>query len=120
MKNQESEGPIPLEWRSVFIDIVNSLVCGEYQSLNRINAVRPVSDGIKDQIRNYIEAYGEQLIPLPEETWQSSVCIYMGEHWDVLIDLWTMSEGRSDMVLSAKVFENDSEYEVDIGMVYVP
>ena len=57
---------------------------------------------------------------LPEETWDSSVCIWMGVRWDALIDLWTSSEGRSDLVLSLRVSEDGSGFKFDVYMVYVP
>ncbi|WP_394203820.1 DUF7668 domain-containing protein [Marinagarivorans algicola] len=68
----------------------------------------------------YIEEYGEELISLPNETWESSICIWMGNHWDVLIDLWTKGEGRSDLVLSAKVAESKNGFYIEVGMIYVP
>jgi len=41
------------------------------------------------QIQEYIEDYGEQLVPLPEETWETSIYLWQGNYWDVIIDLWT-------------------------------
>ena len=64
--------------------------------------------------------YGEELVKLPEESWDTSICIWMGDRWDVLIDLWTATEGRSDLVLSAGVSEKDEGQIVNIEMVYVP
>jgi hypothetical protein len=43
-----------------------------------------------------------------------------GTHWDVIVDLWTESEGRSDMILSARVTELDDEHRISIYLVYVP
>ncbi|HFQ4970525.1 TPA: hypothetical protein ACGUUK_004309, partial [Vibrio vulnificus] len=60
------------------------------------------------------------LVALPEQTWDSSVCMWMETHWDVLIDLWTETEGLSDLVLQAKVFESKDGYKYQIEMVYVP
>jgi hypothetical protein len=55
-----------------------------------------------------------------ETTWQSSICVWMGNQWDVLTYLWTKTEGQSDLVLSAKVREFNGKYIVDVYMVYVP
>jgi hypothetical protein len=44
----------------------------------------------------------------------------MGTRWDVLIDLWTVESGRSDLVLDARVFEVPSGYRYEIHLVYVP
>ncbi len=72
------------------------------------------------QIRTYIEEYGAKLVPLPQASWTTSVCIWMGDYWDALIDLWTEEEGRSDLVLRVHVSEVGSEPLVTIYMVYVP
>jgi hypothetical protein len=73
-----------------------------------------------EQIENYIKNYGAELIELPEETWDSSVCSWAGTRWDALIDLWSSSEGRSDLVLSLHVSEKDNSFEFSVYMVYVP
>lgn len=72
------------------------------------------------QIEKYIMDCGARLIRLPDETWSSSVCIRMDGHWEVLLDLWAEDEGRSDLVLHAKVFEAGDGHLFEIYMVYVP
>lgn len=72
------------------------------------------------QIRKYIQEYGTKLVSLPQESWATSVCIWMGDHWDALIDLWTEEEGSSDLVLQVHVSEVDSEFLFTVYMVYVP
>jgi len=81
--------------------------------------VNPVSKNTAEQIKEYIEDYGEELIELPEETWETSVYIYHGNYWNALIDLWTKEEGLSDLVLKAEVRE-EKEYVIEINLVYVP
>ena len=71
-------------------------------------------------MRSYVKDYGETLIDLPEETWKSSVCIWMGSRWDAIVDLWTLREGRSDLVLQTFVREAEVGFLFDIHMVYVP
>jgi hypothetical protein len=44
----------------------------------------------------------------------------MGEHWDVLIDLYTLREGASDLVLFARGREIDGNYLFEIDSVHVP
>ena len=44
----------------------------------------------------------------------------MCNYWDRLIDLWTVGEGCSDLILRARVTDWESNYIFDIGMVYVP
>ena len=85
-----------------------------------VPGVSPVPLETAEHIEKYIQNYGEELVELPEETWDSSVCIWMGDRWDALVDLWTSSEGRSDLVLSLRVSEAGSGFHFDVYMVYVP
>lgn len=120
VKDEENERPIPSAWRPVFRDIVNAFVQNDYHLKSEIPNVAPISDDAASQIQDYIQEYGETLIALPDETWDSSVCIWMGSQWDALIDLRTLREGRSDLVLNARVSESDGEFVFHINMVYVP
>ncbi len=119
-KDEENERPIPTVWRPTFSKIVDAFVKRDYSLSDGVTGVSSVSNETANHIEEYIQEYGEELIQLPDETWESSMCIWMGSHWDVLIDLWTVNEGRSDLVLGAQVKEKDNRYTIDIGMVYVP
>lgn len=120
VKDEENEFLVSTVWRPIFEEIVKSFVKGDYHISAGIPGVSPISDETAAQIKAYVQDYGETLIELPEETWESSVCIWMGSQWDVLIDLWAASEGRSDLVLSAQVFESERGYTFNVYMVYVP
>lgn len=120
VKYEEKELPIPSSWRPVFKNIVKAFVAHDYHLSYGVQGVQPISDETADQIKNYISDYGEELVELPSETWESSAYIWMGKHWDVLIDLWTAGEGRSDLVLSAQVSESSNSYSFQVYMVYVP
>jgi hypothetical protein len=120
VKDESRERPIPSSWRPVFRNIVDAFVQRDYELRAGVQGVAPVSAETAAHIKNYIESYGETLVGLPEETWNSSVCIWQGDRWDALVDLWTLAEGRSDLVLSARVFEADSGFKFHIYMVYVP
>jgi len=119
-KDEENEGPIPTIWRPIFEDIVKAFVKKDYRLTEGVFGVSPVSEDTATQIKEYIEDYGEELVYLPEMTWDTSVYIWRDTHWDVLVDLWTAAEGRSDLVLSAEVSEVGHEYSVRIALVYVP
>jgi hypothetical protein len=114
------EQPVPSDWRLTFVAVVDAFVRHDYALVGGVPRVQPVSLDTATQIRRYIEDYGTTLVPLPSQTWDSSVCIWTGSYWDVLIDIWTEEEGRSDLVLSARVSEADSDFSVEIHMVYVP
>ncbi|CAL2083991.1 conserved protein of unknown function [Tenacibaculum sp. 190524A05c] len=119
-KNEEEELPIPHIWRPIFKEIVKAFVKGDYNLISEIKNVNPISNETAKQIRDYIEDYGEELVELPNETWNSSVYICYGDYWNVLIDLYTKEEGLSDLVLNAEVSKNNNNYLVDIQLVYVP
>ena len=119
-KNEEEELPIPHVWRPIFRNIVSAFVNKDYKLTFGINNVNPVSEGKAEQIKEYIENYGEELIDLPDETWNTSVYICYGDYWNVLIDLFTKNECLSYLVLNAEVIEKDNNYFVDINLVYVP
>ena len=120
VKDEHNQLPIPTIWRPIFITIVDAFIKQDYllDTLPFCPAI--ISEDSATQIKDYIENYGESLIHLAEETWNSSVCLWLGDKWDVLIDLWTEGEGHSDLVLKATVVENDDSYLVIIVMVYVP
>jgi hypothetical protein len=119
-KNEEDELPVPLEWRTTFCEMVKSLVAGDYSFCNPIPMVLAVPKSTSEHIESYISDYGEELVLLPEETWDSSIYIWQDGYWDVLVDLWTKAEGRSDLVLKARVIESNNSFEFSIEMVYVP
>jgi hypothetical protein len=120
LRDDSIEQPIPTVWRPVFRDIVEAFVAGDYQLKVGVLGVKNVSEETAAQIRNYIQDYGATLVALPEETWESSICIWSGTRWDVLVDLWTQEEGPSDLVLSAQVTEVSPGFVFNIYMVYVP
>lgn len=119
-QNEEEELPIPHEWRKTFQAIVKAFVKYDYELSAGIKNVKSISGNTAKQIKEYIDDYGEQLIELPNETWDTSVYICYGDYWNVLIDLFTEDEGHSDLVLKAEVREVKGEYIVEVQLVYVP
>lgn len=120
VKDEDGAHPIANAWKPALREIIKAFVEGDYELTRGIPSVAPVSKATADQIRMYIADYGETLAELPDETWGSSVSQWMGTHWDVLVDLWTVESGESDMVLSARVFEVDESFRIEIDSVHVP
>jgi hypothetical protein len=120
VKAEDAEHPIASAWRPTFRAIVSAFVRGDYRLERSIASVEPVSESTAKQISDYIADYDETLTELPDESWDTSVAQWMGSHWDVLVDLWTLGEGRSDLVLGARVYETETGYRYKIGIVYVP
>jgi hypothetical protein len=120
LKDESEQQSIPTAWRPVFREVVSALVKHDYRLESGVPGVEPVSEDAAARIQNYIKKYGATLIPLSEETWNSSICMWYGDYWDVLVDLWTQEEGRSDLVLSARVREHKLGFAFQIQLVYVP
>lgn len=120
LKDESRERPVPTQWRPYFSKIVDAFVAKDYGISEPIPGVSPVPEEIASQIAEYVEDYGEVLTSLTEDTWHSSVTIWMGAYWETLIDLRTESEGRSDLVLHARVTEVRGEPLIEVGLVYVP
>jgi len=120
IKDPESEHPIPTVWRPTICRVVYAFVRRDYQLNAGVPGVVPVSAKTAEQIRSYIQDYGAELVDLPEETWESSVCMWQDNQWNALIDLWSLSEGRSDLVLNLQVSDVQGGFEFTIYMVYVP
>jgi hypothetical protein len=119
LKN-EAEGPIPTAWRETLSAIVEAFVAGDYGLKKGVANVVPVSAETASRIRENLQDYGATLIALPDATWGSSVCIWYGDHWDALVDLWTQEEGQSDLVLHVRVSEANPGFLIQIHLVYVP
>jgi hypothetical protein len=119
IKDENKERPVPSEWRPTFFRIVEAFKAGDFKLENEIPNVQPLSDGEAQRIEGNIRAYGSELICLPEESWDTSVYIWMGEYWEVLVDLF-VSESLSDLVLFTRVYERGLVYEFDVESVHVP
>jgi hypothetical protein len=120
LKDEQSERQIPSAWRSAIEQVVRAFAQHDYGLSAGVSGVAPVSAETATQVRKYIQDYGATLVELSEETWRTSVCIWMGNHWDALIDLWTLDERRSDLVLHLNVYEADGNILIHVYMVYVP
>lgn len=120
LKDEDSAHPVACAWRPTLREIVKSLSRGDYNLTARSQSVAPILAGTADQIKKYIADYGETLIELPDEAWETSVAQWMGTYWDVLVDLWTAESGESDMALSVRVFEVDGAFRFEIVSVHVP
>jgi hypothetical protein len=112
--------PVPSAWRPVLREIVEAIRRGDAALAAQIPSVRAVDPDTAAQIRDYVADYGEALVPLPEEAWDTSVALWLGGHWQVLVDLWTEPLSRSDLVLHVTVVAEDGQYGFEVGPVYVP
>lgn len=119
-KDEAAERPIPTAWRPALRSIVAAFMAADFRLEAGVDGVEPVDAETAAQVRDYLRDYGAVLVPLPDETWKTSVCLWSGSHWDALVDLWTQAEGRSDLVLHVRVFEKTAGVGIAVHLVYVP
>lgn len=119
IKDKDAAHPIPRAWRSTLAEVVKALARGDF-TLRGIPNVSSISARTAGRIQSYLKEFGQTLVELPEDAWSSSVAQWMETHWDILVDLWTVEGGRSDLVLFARVFEIDGEFRFEIDSVHVP
>jgi hypothetical protein len=112
--------PVPSLWRKTIHDIVEAFREQDFVLARSVPNVNPVSQREATRFAEYIEDYGDELDELPEATWETSICERVADFWDVWVDLYTVNEGHSDMVLALRVREDGSGYVFDVYSVYVP
>ena len=122
LKDDAQERPIPDAWRSTLAAIADSIPTVDGSPIGAgLPRVEPISEDLSSVCREAITRYGEvTLVPLPEDTWDTSVYLWQGDRWSCLIDLWTRQEGRSDLVLDVDVFEEGEDYRFTVNLIYVP
>jgi len=118
-KDSQAQHPIAMSWRSTLSEVVARIAAQDY-FIQGIASVDSVPAGTAAQIRDNVAGYGETVVKLPEESWATSVAQWMGDSWEVLVDLWTEESGRSDLVLSVRVFETEVGFRFQVSGVYVP
>lgn len=120
VRDPDAAHPIAGAWRPMLHEVVRCFVEGDYRLAQGVPGVEPVSPATAEQVRDYLADYGATLVELPDDTWQTSAAQWMETHWEILVDLWTSEEGRSDLVLEGKVVETSTGPRLTVHMVYVP
>lgn len=117
-KDDEREYPVPSAWRPKLREIVAALHEHNYALEGVADVALP--DGTAELIAEIIQDYGCTITDLPDESWETSVCSWQVTNWDVLVDLFTVEEGRSDLVLQVNVGEQADRFVFKVSLVYVP
>lgn len=120
VEDAENEVPVPTEWRGTLKAIADAFADGDFRLDSSIQDVLGISDSDAFYHQRAVVNYGATLVYLPAESWQSSVCQWMIDYWDVMVDLYTAEEGRSDLVLRVRVYAEDEGYRFEVHMLYVP
>ena len=119
-KNEEIEQEIPIEWRPIIVQIVEDIRNRHLGHRNTLGHGVSIDSSETDLIYQNVSHYGDELISLPEHTWQTSVCRWMGSYWHLLIDLFTAEEGLSDLVLFLDVYEQEGSTSFKVRSLHVP
>jgi hypothetical protein len=119
-KDEQAQHPIAGAWRATLRDVVRRFGSGDYGLSTGVPGVAPVAAATAEQIRKYVADYRATLVELPDDTWRTSVAQWYGTHWELLVDLWTAEEGRSDLVLFCTVREADDGHLITLESVHVP
>jgi len=119
LKDEIQEHPVPSEWRPKLREIVAAIKDGNF-GLYGLERVEPLDEATAAGISHNIEAYGCSLTALPDDSWNTSVCQWQLEYWEVLVDLFTVEEVRCDLVLHVNIFEDAGSFTFRVHFVYVP
>ena len=120
IKDIENEHPIASHWRPIIKLVVDAFSRSNFELSTPIENIQPIPVDIAHANKSYVSDYGEVLISLPEETWETSCAQWMGDYWQIIVDLYTESEGRSDLILNGRVMEKNGNISIEIGLIYVP
>lgn len=120
ISKSDDEEPVPTAWRKPLAEVVEAFRNGDFILQSGVPGVDPISQKDADSIKGNIEAYGAELSELPEKAWDTSISRWTGDNWEVLVDLFTVDEGLSDLVMFARVSESGGDYRIEVESVHVP
>ena len=116
----DDEHPVPTQLRERFQQLIAAFATGDLQLITaRLDGIAPIDRKTADSIAGTIAAYGSALAPLREETWERSVYRWMDGEWQFLIDLSTIDETVSDLVLHARLAD-DETFRIEVQSIHVP
>lgn len=119
-KDETDEHPIPVVWRAALKQVADLLVRGDQPATVAPLIVATLDSDTNEISHQNIAVYPDALGPLADKAWDTSVYIWMGDHWDILIDLTAANGETSDLVLHAKIRESGEQFTIEPGPIYVP
>jgi hypothetical protein len=101
--------------------LVEMLIAGDYDGLERTTRGRRLTG---EQLRQAVEEYGRELRMPPEVVFDdldlNEIDGALPQAWWVLVDLWTVDEGRSDLTLEIRLTDTGGEfYDMQIDNLHV-
>lgn len=119
-RNAKGELPIPVEWRSIIYEIVEDIRNRDLWRREVLGHEITVDPADVDYIYRNVESYGDPLTHLSSGAWDRSCYIWMGAHWELIVDLCTVTEGVSDLALFLDVVDLGKKWRFTIKSAYVP
>jgi len=111
--------PLPDGFKAPVADIVAALVRGDYESLDTDDRSGRVG---ADGLRRSVTEYGRTLVELPNVAFDlaesGEVSMRSGAWW-VVVPLWTVEEGRSDLSLELSAIPIDGGHRFEIDDLHV-
>ena len=120
LKDLEKEHSIPDVWKDSICEVVIQLTKNNFELHDVSEYIALQSSDMAKFNRENVLEYGCCLKALSTECWERSCYQWQGNYRDLIIDLCTVEEDVSDLVLKGRVYPIVSGYEYEFGMVYVP
>ena len=114
------QSPLRLEWRDTLGAIIAGVKSGQYPMRSGKDTIAKVSPKTASFIASYVEDYGEVIIEQTDAAWKRSVCFWEGDKWRALVDLSTLTEPISDLVLFVDIEPRNDQNHFVIRSVHVP
>jgi hypothetical protein len=110
-----------LKIRDTAHHVVGMLVAGDYAGLEEASRGRRLT---AEHLRQAVEEYGRELRMPPVSVFDNLDVIEFEDAtprgWSVLVDLWTVEEGRSDLTLELVLTDTGGElYDIEIHDLHV-
>ena len=100
--------------------IITLLVEGRYADLESQTSGIRLN---KEQIAYAVSSYGRRLVPPPDEAFElmevAAVRDVTPPRWSIIMPLWTLEEGRSDLTLELTFVENGQTTTVELDDIHV-
>ncbi|OYU52215.1 MAG: hypothetical protein CFE27_08335 [Alphaproteobacteria bacterium PA1] len=119
-RNEKGELPIPVEWRSIIYEIVEDIRNRDLRCREVLGCEIKVDPAGVDYIYRNVESYGDLLTRLSSKAWERSCYTWMGGHWELIVDLCTVTEGVSDLALFLDVRDLGKNYCFTVKSAFVP
>lgn len=119
-KKLGEELPIPMLWQAPLKAIADEFVVKRPHETHNFDPFeRMDEDNLKISLKN-IANYPDKIGGLSEKSWETSVCVWTGTFWEILLDLTDYKGNVSDLVLHGKMLEDGKHYIFKPYLIYVP